>query len=139
MAEYPEIAEARKELLAKAKEAWRFLDEGDIENFNYMNYRTVMKYIPELTTDVADFAVKTVVENFKSLLANEDFRRLCKTVPTSIAHPFNYCGFGEEEKSRFLTLVDDGILRECFAELNKLGAYIEINVSAVLAAGAEMR
>ena len=139
MPEYPEITELRRELTLKAKEAWSFLDEGDIESiFRGMNWRTLMKYLPEIKTDITELSAKTLVKNSMSLVENEDFRRLCRTLPVSVAHPFALCGITTEERVRILSRVDKNDVRRFFAEVSKLGAYAEINISAVLEFGEEL-
>ena len=139
MSEYPEITEMRRELLAKAKEAWQFLDEKDIENiFNGMNWRTVKKYLPEIKTDSVDYSVKTLIRNSRSLVENEDFRQLCRVMPVSVAHPYALCGTTTEERQNVLRAISSEDYRRFYREVKKLGAYVEINVSSVLEAGEEL-
>ena len=139
MSEYPEVSEKRKELLENAKEAWNFLNEKDVEIiFNGMNFRTVEKYVPEIKTDPTEFAVKTLIRNSNALLANEDFRTLCRTVPISIAHPYALCGATTEERQKVLRTISSDEYRTFYREAKKLGAYVEINVSAVLEAGEDL-
>ena len=136
--DYPEIREMRETIRAKMEKACPFLDPNDVRVMSGISTQRVMKYIPEMTTDIEAFVVKANIDNFNRLMNNNEFAKLCKALPTSIAHPFSFCGFSEEQKRNMQNAISDDTLRDCYLKAKNLGAYVEINVSAVREAGTDL-
>ena len=132
MWEYPEIREARKMVEAQIREACPLFSEETIKKIvSSISERRLMCYVPEIKTNVAEYTTHAAVNNFLELVDREDFKEICRTVPTSIAHPFNLCDTHNSLKNEYLRLIDDATLEDCFSRAKNVGAYVEINVGAV--------
>ncbi len=132
MADYPEISEARQMIASKIAETCPFLAEDTVKTMvGSLKEAHLMKYVPELKTNIGEYTVRSAIDNFYGLIENPVFMAICRTVPTSIAHPFALCGVPNQRKNEYLSLVDDTTLSDCFARAAKIGAYIEINTGAV--------
>ncbi len=139
MADYPEIREAREMIAAKILESCPFLEEDTVKRMTAsLNEAHLMKYVPEMKTNIGEYIVGSAIQNFHALVENEAFIKICGTVPTSIAHPFNLCGVPDPMKNVYLRLIDDADLVDCFTKAKKVGAYVEINTGAVLECGADL-
>lgn len=68
-------------------------------------------------------------------MEHEEFLKICRTVPTSIAHPFELCGFTGLQQNEYLRLLDDNTLINCFSKAKMLGVYVEINTWSVKGCG----
>jgi histidinol phosphatase-like PHP family hydrolase len=129
MQDPPEIIAARKELKSKFAQQFPEIEEkkinsmagvfaeadlaGKVENYNPVPY-------------YANF----MVDSFKGLMENEEFIKIAKAVPTSIAHPFHPCGFSEDMRTKIIREVSDDDYRECFKMAKKLGVAMEINTAS---------
>lgn len=130
--EMPEVKEYREYLKKRLGEAAPDIGEqyinkmvnsignGDIEKLCGVSKEAIEKYH-------ADF----MVMSFHQLMNNPEFIKLAKTVPTSVAHPFHPCGFGEDMRCEIQALVSDEDYISCFEEAKKLGVYIEVNTGAI--------
>jgi hypothetical protein len=98
---------------------------------NTLGEAHLMKYIPEMKTNVGEFIAKKSIENFHLLMDHPEFIKICATVPTSISHPFNLCGVANELKNEYLRLIDDETLLDCFQRAKRIGAYVEVNIGSV--------
>ena len=139
MADYPEITEAREMVAAMLRERCPELSE-DTRKIMMSNLREqhLMQYVPELKTNIGEYTVHSAIENFYELVDNEEFIKICGTVPTSIAHPFHLCGVPHSLQNAYLRLIEDDVLMSCFAKARKIGAYVEINTGAVLEYGLDL-
>ncbi len=80
------------------------------------------------TVDTADYCAKYIIRSFRELMANEEFIKMTRVVPVSIAHPFYPCGLTREEVKRIVDMLPKEDLIECMQEAKKLGVSLEINV-----------
>ena len=136
MADYPEMSEARQMIAAKIRKSCPFLDEDTVKAMTgSLREAHLMKYVPELKTDIARYTVRAAIENFYALIENPSFNAICAAVPTSIAHPFNLCGVPNQKKNEYLNLIDDATLMDCFSRAAKIGAYIELNTGSIWECG----
>ncbi|MBQ7347154.1 MAG: hypothetical protein IJW55_04285 [Clostridia bacterium] len=139
MSDFPEIIEIRKRIEAEIREACPYLEDDTVKvMMSSLKEAHLKKYVPEMTTDLGRFNVRAAIDNFLALVENETFRQICKTVPTSIAHPFGLCGVSNSLKNGYLQLIDDATLHDCFARAKKIGAYVEINTGAVKECGLDL-
>lgn len=136
MADFPEITEARVEIERKLRESFpQFTDQMIKAMVTSLKEPLLLQYIPELKTNVGEYIVRGAIENFYSLMDNPEFARICGTVPTSVAHPFNLCGVPNQNKNGYLSLIDDSTLLDIFTKAKRLGAYMEINIGSVRECG----
>lgn len=139
MWDYPEIMEARKMVESKIRESCPFFSDETIQKIvNSISERRLMCCVPEIKTNIAEYTVRAAINNFYDLVDHKDFIEICKTVPTSIAHPFNLCGVHNSLKNEYLRLIDDVTLEDCFAKAKRVGAYAEINIGSVLECGEDL-
>ncbi len=139
MADYPEIKEAREMIASKIREACPFLAEDTLKRMtSALNEASLMKYVPEMKTNIGEYTVRNAIDNFHALVENEEFIKICGTVPTSIAHPFNLCGVPDPIKNEYLRLIDDETLVDCFKKAKRIGAYVEVNTGAVVECSADL-
>lgn len=82
------------------------------------------------TVDMVRYCADFMVDSFKALMANAEFEKIARTVPTSIAHPFHPCGFKRDMQKKIIDAVSDEDLSDCFARAKTLGVNIEINTGA---------
>lgn len=134
MWDYPEIIEMRETIKARIIEACPEIDPDDVARMTKsLGEHRLMKYVPEMKTDIQAFVTKANVDNFYGLVENEEFIRICKTLPTSIAHPFAFGCLSPQLKKESVPLLSDDTLRDCFTRAKKIGAYVEINLSELRA------
>lgn len=139
MADFPEITEMRSMIEAKVREACPFLADDTVKiMMNSLKENQLMKYVPEMKTNIGEYIASAAVNNFNSLIENPEFIAISKAVPTSVAHPFNLCGVPNANKNEYLRLIDDDTLRDCFTRAAKLGVYMEINAGSVKECGMEL-
>jgi hypothetical protein len=139
MADYPEITEARARIAAMIRENCPTLEEDTIKiMMSNLKEQHLMKYVPEIKTNIGEYTIRGAVENFYALIENKEFVKICGTVPTSIAHPFNLCGVSNQLKNEYLRLIDDATLADCFTKARKIGAYVEINTGSVRECGMDL-
>lgn len=139
MSEYPEILEARKLVEGKLRETFpQFTDQMIRSMVSSLKEPQLLPYVPELKTNIGEFTARSAVENFRALIEHPEFVKICGTVPTSVAHPFNLCGVPNQVKNEYLMLIDDATLRELFAKAKQAGAYMEINIGSVCECGLEL-
>ena len=139
MADYPEITEAREMIAAMIRENCPNLAEDTIKTMTSgLKEQHLMKYVPEMKINVGEYTVRGAIENFYELVENKDFIKICGTVPTAIAHPFNLCGVPNQTKNEYLRLVDDDVLADCFTRARRIGAYVEINTGSVRECGPDL-
>ena len=139
MADFPEIVEIRQMIEARVREACPFLADDTVKAMiGPLKENLLMKYVPEMKTNVGEYITKAAVDNFNSLIANPEFIAISKEIPTSISHPFNLCGVPNASKNEYLRLIDDDTLRACFIGAEKLGVYTEINIGSVRECGLEL-
>ena len=139
MADFPEIVELRQSIEARVRKACPELTDDTVRVMvSSLKEAHLKKYVPEMITDLGLYNVRAAIRNFLALVENETFRRICKTVPTSIAHPFGLCGVSHSLKNGYLQLIDDATLHDCFARAAKVGAYVEINTGAVSECGLDL-
>ncbi|MBE6546924.1 MAG: hypothetical protein E7668_05750 [Ruminococcaceae bacterium] len=130
MWDYPEVREMRETIKARIIERCPELDPDDVARMTRdLSEARLMKYIPEMKTDIQAFVTKANIDNFYGLVENEEFARICKTLPTSIAHPFAFGCLPGKLKKESVPLLSDETLRDCFTRAKKIGAYVEINLS----------
>lgn len=82
------------------------------------------------TVDMVDYCSKFMVTSFNALMANSEFEKLARTVPTSVAHPFHPCGFSAGMQKKIIDAIPDAELTACFERARALGVAIEINTGA---------
>jgi len=140
MWDYPEIAALRERVAEEIRRASPWLDESTVHTMvNSLKEAHLMKYLPDgITTDIAAFITDAAVASFHALCENETFIRLCRTMPVSIAHPFNLCSVSNSMKNGCLARISDETLRGCFAKAKKVGAYCEINLGSVSEQGMDL-
>lgn len=139
MKDYPEITEAREQIAAMIRENCPTLAEDTVKvMISGLKEQHLMKYVPELKTNIRDYTVRAALENFLELVENKEFIKICGTVPTSIAHPFNLCGISNTLKNEYLRSIDDDVLANCFAKARRIGAYVEINAGSVRECGLDL-
>lgn len=132
MWDYPEVMEARKMVEAKIREACPFFSDDTVQKIvGSISERRMMCCVPEIKTNVGEYTVRAAINNFKEVIERNDFIEICKTVPTSIAHPFNLCGVHNSLKNEYLRLIDDATLEDLFKGAKRVGAYVEINIGSV--------
>ena len=130
--EFPEIAEAREQVVRRLRESFPEFDEVQLTTMaSALKEEELLRQVPELHTDVRAYTVRCMTDSFTALMENEEFRRLCGRLPVSVAHPFSPCGVPHAEKNSYLKLLSDQILLECFSRAAALGVNVEINVGAV--------
>jgi len=112
MEKFPEINEKKATSMAGVFKAVDLEQQMD-ENYNPIPYYA-----------------KFMTDSFMSLMDNEEFIKIAKTVPTSIAHPFHPCGFSEEMRAKIIRAVPDDDYRKCFEMSKKLGVAMEINTGS---------
>ena len=102
MAEYPEITEAREMIASMLREKCPTLSEDTVKIMvGNLREAHLMKYVPELKTNIGEFTVCAALENFHKLVDNKEFIKICGTVPTSIAHPFLLCGISPPNRNDY--------------------------------------
>lgn len=139
MSDYPEIIEARQMIEAKLRELCPFLADDTVKVMvKSLKEAHLMKYVPEMKTDIGAFVARSAVENFNRLVEDPEFIKICGAVPTSIAHPFLFCGFSNQVKNEYLRFIDDATLEECFKKAKNVGAYVEVNTGAVREHGEDL-
>lgn len=139
MADYPEIVEVRRMIGEKIREACPFLSEDTVKTMtDSLKEAHLMKYVPEMKTDIGQYIVRSAIENFYRLVEDQTFMEICKAVPTAIAHPFNLCGVPNHIKNEYLRLIDDAVLENCFTKARNIGAYVEINTGSVWECGTDL-
>lgn len=139
MADYPEIMEARAMIEATIRQNCPTLAEDTVKAMvSTLKEAHLMKYVPEMKTNIGEYTVRSATENFYDLVENPEFIKICGTVPTSIAHPFNLCGISNQLKNEYLRLIDDETLMNCFEKAKKVGAYVEINTGSVRECGLDL-
>lgn len=132
MPDYPEILEARAAARAKLRETFPLLSDGKITEMAETLHETdLLRMVPELRTDVHAFVARCMVDSFRSLMENSEFRRICGLLPVSVAHPFAPCGVPNAEKNAYLRVLKDDELFDCFSRAAALGVAIELNVGAI--------
>ena len=135
----PEIREMREKIAEDVKAACPYLDEDTVKVMaNALKEAHLKKYITEQKTDLGKYMTDAAVQSFNDLCANETFIKICATLPTSIAHPFAFCGIPNEIKNSFLVQIPDEVLYDCFTRAKGIGAYCEINCSAVTEHGMDL-
>lgn len=139
MADYPEITEAREMIEAMIRQNCPTLADDTIKTMmGSLKEAHLMKYVPEMKTNIGEYTVRGAIENFYELVENEEFIKICGMIPTSIAHPFNLCGVPNQRKNEYLRLIDDSILENCFIKARKIGAYVEVNTGSVRECGLDL-
>ncbi len=139
MADYPEISEARAMVEATIRQNCPNLAEDTVKTMiGSLKEAHLMKYVPEMKTNIGEYTVRGAVENFYELVDNAEFIKICGMIPTSIAHPFHLCGVSHQLQNEYLRLVDDTTLADCFTKARKIGAYVEINTGAVMEYGLDL-
>ncbi len=107
------------------------LNAGQVKKMaNSLNNADIEALIGTTNEEIIAYNSKFMVDSFMSLMNNPEFRKLCATVPTSVAHPFHPCGFGIDMKNAIQNAVSDEDYIMCLEEAKKVGANIEINTSA---------
>ena len=91
----------------------------------------------EMDKYVFDYAMIQTKERTMDLLGaactktlSQQFEKLAKTVPTSIAHPFHPCGFSADMQKKIIDLIPDADLTDCFKKAQSMGVAIEINTGS---------
>ena len=139
MADYPEITEARAMVEATIRQNCPNLAEDTVQTMvGALKEAHLMKYVPEIKTNIGEYTVRGAIENFYELVENKEFIKICGMVPTSIAHPFNLCGVSNQVKNEYLRLIDNTTLVDCFTKARRIGAYVEINTGAVRECGLDL-
>lgn len=139
MADFPEITEVRQMIEAKVREACPYLSDDTVKTMmDALRENHLMKYVPEMKTNVGQYIAKSALDNFNSLIENSEFIAISKVVPTSVAHPFNLCGVPNANKNEYLKYISDEALTDCFARAARLGVYMEINTGAVSECGLKL-
>jgi hypothetical protein len=134
----PEIQEMRAKIAADVAAALPYLAEDTVKVMaNALQEAHLKKYV-EQKTDLGKYMTDAAVKSFNDLCANETFIKICATVPTSIAHPFAFCGIPNEIKNSFLIQIPDEVLYDCFCRAKAIGAYCEINCAAVTEHGMDL-
>lgn len=132
MSDYPEILEARERLRADMKEKLPYLPDAQLDSMvRGMKEADILKIYPDLVPDAKTYLQKTIVENFFRLLDNPDFEKLVRTVPTSIAHSFAFCGVPGALKNGYLAGLPTDRIAQGYKKAAQMGAYIEINLCEV--------
>ena len=135
----PEIQEMRAKIAEDIKAALPYLAEDTVKVMaNALKEAHLKKYITEQKTDLGKYMTDAAVKSFNDLCANETFIKMCATLPTSIAHPFAFCGIPNEIKNSFLIQIPDEVLYDCFTRAKAIGAYCEINCAAVTEHGMDL-
>ena len=139
MGDFPEVIELRQAVEAKLRETFPYLGDDAIKAMtNSLKEQHLIKHVPEMKTNIGEYIVRGATENFYELVENSEFQKICATVPTSIAHPFNLCGVPNQTKNEYLTLIDDTTLLDCFTRAKRVGAYVEINLGSVRECGLDL-
>lgn len=141
MADYPEIIEVREMIRARIREACPFLEEDTLmamTHYDVLKEANLMKYVPEMKTNVGDFIARCAVDNFHALMENEEFIKICGTVPTIVAHPFELIGRTPEIRNGYMRFLRDEDLVSCFTEAKKRNAYVEISACSVQINGMDL-
>ena len=134
----PEIQEMRAKIAADVAAALPYLAEDTVKVMaNALQEAHLKKYV-EQKTDLGKYMADAAVKSFYDLCANDTFIKICATVPTSIAHPFAFCGIPNEIKNSFLINISDEVLYDCFTKAKAIGAYCEINCAAVTEHGMDL-
>ena len=135
----PEIQEMRAKIASDVAAALPYLAEDTVKVMtNALQEAHLKKYITEQKTDLGKYMADAAVKSFYDLCANPTFIEMCATVPTSIAHPFAFCGIPNEIKNSFLINIPDEVLYDCFTKAKAIGAYCEINCAAVTEHGMDL-
>ena len=116
----PELSEAQVQ-----KMAWA-LGYGEMDTFVSND-----TFFPH-TVDMVEYCTRFMVDSFNELMANSEFEKLARTVPTSIAHPFHPCGFSKDMQKKIIDAVPSEELTECFKRAHALGVAIEINTGTFI-------
>lgn len=138
--DFPEIDEAREMIRAKIREACPFLEEDTLmamTHYDVLKEAHLMKYVPELKTNIGEYLARCSLESFNALMENEEFIKICRTVPTSLAHPLSVDGTSPQERNERLRLLDDDTLIRCLKKAQNVGAYVEINTVSVTNRGSD--
>ena len=136
MADFPEITEVKQMIEAKLRESCPFLADDAVKAMmGGLREAHLMKYVPEMKTNVGEYIIRGAIDNFYGLIENPEFIAISKEVPTSVAHPFNLCGVPNVNKNEYLRLIDDDTLKDCFSRAARLGVYMEINTGSVSECG----
>lgn len=112
----PELSDAQVQ-----KMAWS-LGYGEMDTF--VKDET---FFPR-TVDMVEYSARFMIDSFNALMANSEFEKLARTVPTSVAHPFHPCGFPVDMQKDIIRALPEAELTECFKRAAALGVAIEINV-----------
>ena len=135
----PEVQEMRAKIASDVAAALPYLAEDTVKVMtNALQEAHLKKYITEQKTDLGKYMADAAVKSFYDLCANPTFIEMCATVPTSIAHPFAFCGIPNEIKNSFLINIPDEVLYDCFLKAKAIGAYCEINCAAVTEHGMDL-
>ena len=122
--DYPEIIEIRNQIKARVKEAFPELNEDEHARLtDCLRERHLMRFVPELKTDIHRFFVQNNINNLIQLTEDETFRQICRTVPTVIAHPLG-CACGSQNEC--VAMYGDDTVRDLFSRIKNAGAYVEI-------------
>ena len=139
MWDYPEVREMRSEIAAKIAESNPYLTEKALASITKsLGESVLMEYIPEMKTNIGEYTIGAAFDNYHALFENPVFLEICKTVPTSISHPFGLCGVHNSLKNEYLALRPDSDYEECFKKAKALGVSIEINTDSVAACGLDL-
>lgn len=128
----PDVAAKRKELAEKiATSVPDITPEQAKRMANGMSNAEIEALLPERTVDVIKYNAEFLVDSFKKLMANTEFRKMAGLLPTSVAHPFAPCGFSAPMQKSIVEAISDSDYADCFTLAKNLGVNIEINTGAI--------
>lgn len=131
IAEDPDVKAKRAELAASLAKNNPDLSPDICRRMaNSISFGDIEAMIKERTVDVVKYNSDFMYESFVKLMNNTEFKKLVKTVPTSVAHSFHPCGFNREMTAKIIRAVSEERLVECFELARDMGVFIEINTGA---------
>ena len=132
MWDFPEIMEARNEIRRKLAETFPLFPEEQINLMaDSLEEADIKKLFPDIKIDYKTHINKSMVDNFMALFENEEFLKIIRKKPVSIAHSFSPCGVSAKEKNGYLELIPDETFEMCYKKAAAAGVAIELGLNSI--------
>ena len=136
MADFPEIAAAREQLLQELLQRHSELAPESLRAMVWgMKEQELEPMCAGAHCDRQQYVADEMVKSFLQLMEHDEFTAISRCVPTVVAHPFGPVGFDGKARAEIVSRISDEAFEHCFAAASRLGVAIELSTSSILLLG----
>lgn len=139
MADFPEIAAAREQLLRELLQQHPELKPEALRAAIWgLKEQELEPMCTGTRCDRQQYVADEMVKSFLQLMAHGELIAISKCVPTVIAHPFGPVGFDGKTRAEIVSRISDEAFEQCFTAASRLGVAMELSTSSILLLGEDL-